>query len=307
MEVGDIEYAMHVINAYLMKYMECGLTLEPLLRDVDAYAKQMLTYKQSLPYEQIICLRAFLKNLREQSNDPIDLKFDGIDQETALANYRKENKAFILQIVLYLQLRLCVIFSNFSRAESIIKRLYNLGSVTKALHSWHVTYALETLVYVQLARKGGAKRRYKSKAKKLLKWMRDVASKGAINTINYMNLMQAEYYSLSKDPGIVREAYNKAINSSRRSGFMDTEALCCERAAIYFHEIAKDDYWTKFFLNRAFQCYQDWGAYAKCEQMKEIYPLLEGADFMVTRGSAIRAKEQFDVRDSIQHKELAVL
>ena len=307
MEVGDIEYAMHVINSYLFKYLECGLTLGPLVRDVEAYAKQMLTYKQALPYEQIVCLRAYLKNVREASNDPTELNIDGIDLSTLLTKYKQEKKAFLLQMILYLQLRLSIVFCDFHRAKDTIKSLYGLGNVTKALHGWHLTYAMETLVYVQLAREGCAKWRYKSRVKKLLKMMRNWASKGAINVVNYVYLMEAEYYSLSKDPDIVRNAYNKAINSNRRTGFLEMEALCCERAATYFHQIAKEDVWAKHFFNRAFQCYLDWGAYAKCEQMKELYPLmLNSSEFVCGRGSGIKSKERFDISDSLKHQELDV-
>ncbi|MFY0534349.1 hypothetical protein [Nannocystis pusilla] len=88
--------------------------------------------------------------------------------------------------------------------------------------------------------------------------------------------------------------YEQAVASAREHGFVQIEAIACERAAAFYRArgltIPADAY-----LQRARAGYFRWGAHAKVEQLDQRHPhLVERKPMAPTLTFAVRA-EQFDV------------
>lgn len=67
--------------------------------------------------------------------------------------------------------------------------------------------------------------------------------------------------------------YDQAINAARNNGFVQDEAVACERAALF--SMSKERTSTaKAYINDACRAYEKWGAAAKIQDLKTRYPEL---------------------------------
>ncbi|WP_437814896.1 AAA family ATPase [Sorangium sp. So ce1078] len=114
------------------------------------------------------------------------------------------------------------------------------------------------------------------------------------NFLHKHALVRAEIARLLGQESEASRLYEQAISSAREHGFVQHEAVACERAACYYRarglSIAADAY-----LQKARAGYFRWGAHAKVEQLDQRYPyLVERKPIAPTVTFALRA-EQFDV------------
>jgi len=101
---------------------------------------------------------------------------------------------------------------------------------------------------------------------------------------NKAHLMQAELCSVdtisATEKNLVkcgmkaRDAYDKAIESSRVSSIVNEEGLCCELAGKHCERFNDKDAALKYF-ERAKKCYKDWGSQMKEECMDEMITRLK--------------------------------
>jgi len=107
-------------------------------------------------------------------------------------------------------------------------------------------------------------------------------------------LIRAEIARLQGHEAEASRLYEQAISSAQENGFVQYEAIACERAAGFYLtrglSIAADSY-----LQKARASYFRWGAHAKVEQLDQRFPhLVQRKPIAPTVTFALRA-EQFDV------------
>ncbi|MCY1065191.1 AAA family ATPase [Nannocystis sp. RBIL2] len=107
-------------------------------------------------------------------------------------------------------------------------------------------------------------------------------------------LVRAELARLQGHDTEAPGLYEQAVTAAREHGFVQIEAIACERAAAFYRArgltIPADAY-----LQRARAGYFRWGAHAKVEQLDQRHPrLVERKPIAPTLTFAVRA-EQFDV------------
>jgi PAS domain S-box-containing protein len=77
----------------------------------------------------------------------------------------------------------------------------------------------------------------------------------------------------NREPDAMR-LYEKAIRSSRTSGFVNNEALAYERASTFYRARGFDQF-ADTYLRNARACYAAWGADGKVRQLDRLYPGLK--------------------------------
>ena len=82
--------------------------------------------------------------------------------------------------------------------------------------------------------------------------------------------------------------YEKAILSSRRSGFVHNEGLAYERASAFYRTRGFDQFADTYLLN-ARACYASWGADGKVRQLDRLYPGLKQEQMLPGPASTITA------------------
>ncbi len=84
-------------------------------------------------------------------------------------------------------------------------------------------------------------------------------------------LIEAECARLEGDFMFAMTLYDQAIASARENGFTQVEAIACERAALFWLSLHKDDF-AAIYLKRAYERFGEWGAMKKLAQLREKYP-----------------------------------
>ena len=79
-------------------------------------------------------------------------------------------------------------------------------------------------------------------------------------------LVEAECARLHARHEAALDLYDRAIGAARHVGYVHVEAIACERAMGYWEERGKIDF-ANFYLERALQAYEIWGAHAKVVQL----------------------------------------
>ena len=100
--------------------------------------------------------------------------------------------------------------------------------------------------------------------------MKFVASHAETNFRNKLELLEAEQYGLTarQESVVAFHAYNMAIVSAQKAGFLHEQGLACERAGFYCKRMKYDEKALSYF-NQALECYQKWGSSVKVEYVRK--------------------------------------
>ena len=110
----------------------------------------------------------------------------------------------------------------------------------------------------------------------------------AENFENRSALVGAEIARLESRDLEAMRLYEKAISSSRKHGFVNTEGLAYERASV-FYRARGFDHFADIYLRNARACYATWGADGKVRQLDQLYPGLKQAHRLPGHASTISA------------------
>jgi len=117
-----------------------------------------------------------------------------------------------------------------------------------------------------MARKTG-KRKYKKEAKAVRSRLHEWVSKGAVNLIHHLDILNAEDAALGNDRKKANTLYNTAVVNSVRGGFLADAGLANERYADFLLLCGEEDE-AKHRLQQALQYYSEWGAKKKVQVLK---------------------------------------
>jgi signal transduction histidine kinase len=84
-------------------------------------------------------------------------------------------------------------------------------------------------------------------------------------------LCMAERYRLLENHHLARDGYEKAMEQANRNGFPNEEALILEMAGQYLKS-QKKLVLGKFYLEKAYRAYLQWGADCKAQMLEEQHP-----------------------------------
>ena len=145
--------------------------------------------------------------------------------------------------------------------------------VARATIAHHTHLFFFALICIENFRLKG-KSKFKNEAKKYMDTLRELVEDGAINLVQKVQLLDAEFMSLtSKDEREVIPKYEKAIKSASRAGFLQDGALgnylCAQYCVRNEDEVSAESYATK-----SYELYSTWGAVAVAESVEARNPLL---------------------------------
>ena len=119
-----------------------------------------------------------------------------------------------------------------------------------------------------------SKRKYVREARKAADKMKFIMRNRGLNNLHRYLLMQADLLAVTskKQHREVKLAYDKAIATAGKAGFVQDAALGNELASQYFRSIG-DEFWEEQYLTRACELYYEWGALAKVADLTSRHRL----------------------------------
>ena len=101
--------------------------------------------------------------------------------------------------------------------------------------------------------------------------LRHLSESAPMSYLNKVHFLEAEIAVVQGDVSEAIANYEEAISLSKKYGLCNEEAMACERAGMFFLSLNSSSSACQY-LCRAYQCYDNWGAKAKMDQLTKKYP-----------------------------------
>lgn len=187
---------------------------------------------------------------------------------------RENGNEMVRSYTTVVQLDLFILFGRWDDAKSLLNNCGDLRvTVVGLFHAVRFTFleACISLKVAQMETVWREKRKYKSRAKKIMKLMRKWLRKGNVNCVHTYHLLAAEYAVLIGKNKSAEESFKAAQVAAGRSGWLSDKTLAHEMAGLY-HMKRADNNRAKYDIEQAYRSYQDWGAAAKVSHLEKEHP-----------------------------------
>ena len=270
----DTENAGWCIYLYIMGKFMLGSPIQPMMNDLEAYAKQMKELKRDIVVAYSHMMHQALSNCagRENADDPTRLSGDCVSAEKCHEYAQNVSlRDGYLQWSGFLQ-------TLFGEHEEVAKTVLKVGhdyleKAKPAAMTIMWDSFLKGLSCLVAAQETGNKKYAKigtAIRNKIKQW----ADQGNPNVKHYVVLLDAELSALNDNlPNAVRH-YQYAIIMAGRGGYLHDAALASERYADFQLKRKGDEDEAEYRIGKAIGYWREWGALAKVEQLERKYPSL---------------------------------
>ena len=286
-------------------YFWCGLPLNPIVQDAKGFRDEMTRYKQVVPRDVVAIKYQCILNFLGRSRDPLQLVGLGVDEEALMKSALTSRTFWVAQ---HIRLMRVVLAYHLGDASMAWERAGEF--IDNDTDAWGVEYMTGPICFIlSLSAMGVMKeKRNRQVERKSFKYIQKVASwasKGEVNATHLNLILLAEKAAISKGKyEIVKDAYDTAITSAARGGFLQNAALTCERMAEFLLSRGKKDR-AEDYLVRSYELYQEWGAVAKLKQLRFKYRLFDSSVIEDRRGTSRYGYERFSLASGDMHRRSA--
>ncbi|MFW6415305.1 MAG: HD domain-containing phosphohydrolase, partial [Thermodesulfobacteriota bacterium] len=268
-ESGDLVYSLGTATHYSTFQFFSGTTLEELLNDLSSLSKTVEKYKMLtvLNYNQL--LEHSINTLIHGFDHDIPHASESLE---VYKSKHKQDRLSSFQLHLFL-LMLFYLFDETERAEKEASqaRTYLDAGAGGYYHyaMYHFYHALTRLSLIRANKSPHKKvlQKVEHSLDKLHTWSKYAPS----NFIHKYFLVKAGLLGVKGQTLQAQECFEEAIETAHTNGYIQEEALACELASLFYNDLGLHNI-AKNYMSRAMQSYYHWGASAKTEQLKQIYP-----------------------------------
>jgi predicted ATPase/class 3 adenylate cyclase len=269
LELGDFEFAGCNGGALIYHLFYSGATLPEIEPEVAGYVSVLDQVRQEA---YLSYARLYLEAIRElmaRSPSSPSLSGPSFDAATMLAHYRERSDAHGTFNVLLVRGILSYLFGKPSEAVEHLREA--------RAHVFGAAAMFPSLVfrfYDSLARLAACDGAPLAEKRRLLgavaanrfhlsRWARHCPTTHG----HKWELVRAERARVKGDEAAAMRAYDAAIDGARRNGFVQEEALACERAALFWKATGKSRI-ARTYMTDALRAWDRWGAAARVAWME---------------------------------------
>lgn len=266
LDAGNTHIAAYNLVTWFSYSFYSGTSLLKLLDDMKTYEKILLQIQNKDAIRWFHRLQEVFVNLVEtKSILSMKKKWSEPPEETGKA------------LMYANKLMLAVIFRDFEQASEA----HNNFAKHKLALTGHYLIALfyfyKTLTLIALLKGSSFMERFsmKREIRDGISHFKNYAKHCPSNHLNKYLLLKAEWSRAKNNERSAKRFYQEAIECSAKNNFLQEEALASELAGRFYIEQKKESS-AIHYLQRAFRCYEDWGAKNKVERLeKEFDELLK--------------------------------
>jgi len=275
-ETGDLLYATFAaaFNGGVRLYSGDNL---PIL--LESLTEDCLTIKrlnQELVYQISEVQRQYVINLVRPMKDPLVFCSDGFSEEAFFKKIKEiDDQATAFRIYNY-KMALGCIFNDYKTAYV---NAIEAGKFEDETNSRQIGYPsflmfksmaeIKLLGETEYSFKNPRKVR-KSIAQKI-QILEGYAKLAPQNYSNKVSFLKALKNQLDGNKSEAFRYFDLAVSESKKAGFIHEEALFREHFAYYYIDVDLPEN-AEMMLQKAYSCYNSWGAYSKCEHLLNKYP-----------------------------------
>ncbi|MDY6804702.1 MAG: AAA family ATPase [Cyanobacteriota bacterium] len=272
LETGDIEYASYCATHYCNVPFYVGENLEYVGYKHAEYIALMGKIKQDFAFKLIKIWQQFCWNLRGLAPDSRRLDGDAFSMEEDWRRILETNNEVSIFSVYLTQGILSYLFGEYKAALESFEgtRKYEKSGPGQIQVPVYKFYACLTLLALYPEANKQTQKEYLARVESNQKQMRVWVKLGPMNYQHKYDLVEAEKARVLGNNDRAWELYDRSIASAKENGFVHEEALANELAAKFYLSLNKAEF-ARIYLNNARDCYRNWGAKAKVEDLEKRY------------------------------------
>jgi histidine kinase len=267
---SDQIFTSYSVALYLRTKVNAGENLKELLEYADEHLSMIMNIKGGLDfYLGFYQMTKALSGQTNTDNWDDELFSDYDTQKRLLEEGNKTKLAFYHSA----KCSYLYIIGNHDEAlaesEIVLKYADNfVGDMQEVSYAFYTSLSISA-TFSNLSLSDGKK--YFAVFKKHLANMKMWAAGCPENYSQHYQLMQAELFAMQNRFDKALPLYENAIQLAVQNQFHHIEAIAYERAAVI---CAKANLFkqSRFYMEEAWNTYNNWGAYAKCKKLEETYP-----------------------------------
>lgn len=276
LESGEFQHGSYIYLHMSLNYFHQG---ENLLT-IDHNNKELLRFthkvKNFLAIDTIIGVQLIVNKLLNRTDNLIETKDEHIEETEFLDDCKTHQSMLSLCVYKILNCQILYLFNDYNKAHEEIlstRRLlpYITGINSFAEYNFYSSLIL-TALYSNASKK--VKLDYLKIIQKNQKQMKVWANNCKENFLHKLYLVEAELARIqNQNWSKIINFYDLAIEEAQKNGFMQIEALANELAGKFWIGVRKTKL-AEIYIERAYHCYETWGAVKKLELLKHTYPEL---------------------------------
>lgn len=272
--LGDFEFAGISMATYLSYSFFSDKNLRSLKREAENHYKVVQALKvMNSDYRMQMYLQA-IHNLCNITDNPTVLSGKAFDEVSYLPIFKSNEAFLLLYIYNCLKLNLCYLFGDYQNALKAAKTFEEYSAAgTNGMFSHPAFCTYDALTHLAAfsemtqQEQQQALKHVKTIQKKMKRWSQFAPH----NFEHKWYLIEAELYRVQNKTKKAIEYYRKAISLARQSNFLSFEAQGNELLGKLYLSLGEEDF-AEFYLQKALINNQQWGAFAKVEQLINDYP-----------------------------------
>lgn len=282
-ENGDLETTALGAIHYCGYLFGTGAPLEMIRHRLGDYLETI--ERSRLPFHSQLARiwSQVVTNLCAGSEDPSKLVGDLFDEAEHLPEWIEEHNAFLAFAALHGRMVLQCVFGEYSGAvvsgrqaekyakvaDGLIYQSHHCFYYALALLAQHTTTVGEgrsRRLHLATAVSEGRVKRLQV-ARPLMDQLNRWAELAPTNFAHKVALLEAEHARATGEVGKAMEFFNEASRLARENGYLQDEALICEREAAFYGAIGREGFST-LALKKAADAFTAWGALRKVEDLE---------------------------------------
>ena len=273
MECGDMESAGFNLGLYLARtYLSgCQLGGNAVTEFIDRHIEYQNIDRddsQQVHITSELHIETYFLDLKTLQG--VEIQEDERDFDGILAVANEIGNQSLYGNIYLIRLDLKVFFGEWEEAAEMLNLAGNVQDAIFALIAgvrWTILEALISIKATRFSKKMLTSFKWRRRAYKAVKRVRGWAKKKNPNIEHSLHLIEAELASLKGKKMKAISHYRDAIDTAEKNGFLQDQALSNELASLYFGSIG-DTTQQSIHRETAIQCYSEWGAAAKVEQLR---------------------------------------
>ncbi len=271
-ESGDLQYCGYILAFQSFNIFHEGINIEKQIYKVDKVLQFVSTNVSELGKDIAWAAKLCLMNLNAETKELLD--FDSPElSEAEYIQSCKEHKSYmplfdyytLKSFILYLYNKPVEALETVIEAEKLQE--FGIGLITIADQNFYQSLILTALypaaTFVE-------QKQYWHQLERNQEQMQIWSENCEANFLHKYLIIEAEISRISGNKLEAMELYDLAIASAKTHNFIQNEALANELAAKFWLGMNKEDF-AQFYLRKAYNAYQAWGAKFKIAALESQY------------------------------------
>lgn len=282
LESGDVEFTCSAIQGYCTHLFFAGGVLSDVYAECEKAAEIVIQLGNQKARDFIWFVWQCSANLLGQSEEPTLLSGAVCDAEVIIVRHKEQHNQTGLFFFHYFK---SLLFFLMQKPQKALLHTEEAGTYLEGVMGSVLTthwLFLDTLIRIDVFRAASKTSSLRRHLRKTIRKFKKWAKHAPMNQTHRLCLLEAELAYINGEYERAAKTYDEAIACACEHEFLFGEALCHERAALFYLEQRQEKIASMYLMDARY-AFDKWGAVVKCQKLDEQYSLLLATSIVAQR------------------------